>query len=57
MSTNVRRTWDKDYYEKRAKDRAEKGDDFEENQSSSNKSRTAKLIKVVNSFSFFTRAY
>lgn len=34
MSSNVRRTWDKEFYEKRAKDRLEKGDEFTEQEKS-----------------------
>ena len=43
----VRRTWDKDYYEKRARDRAEQGDSFEEEDAAGNKAKARKIIKVI----------
>ena len=44
----VRRTWDKDYYEKRARDRAEQGDSFEEEDATTagNKAKARRIIKV-----------
>lgn len=42
----VRRTWDKDYYEKRARDRAEQGDSFEEEDATGNKAKARRIIKV-----------
>eukprot|EP01036_Dinobryon_divergens_P031788 gene31788-41257_t len=43
----VRRTWDKDYYEKRARDRAEQGDSFEEEDATTagNKAKARRIIK------------
>ena len=44
----VRRTWDKDYYEKRARDRAEQGDSFEEEDATNagNKAKARRIIKA-----------
>jgi U4/U6.U5 tri-snRNP component SNU23 len=35
----VRRTWDKDFYEKKARDRAEQGDDYDDGEGPAAKSR------------------
>ena len=42
----IRRTWDKDYYEKRARERAEQGDSFEEVEAGP-KSKARKTVKVL----------
>ncbi len=51
----VRRTWDKDYYEKRARDRAEQGDSFEEEDATNagNKAKARRIIKAYFSSLFF----
>jgi len=41
----IRRTWDKDFYEKRARERAEQGESFEE-EDNDKKSKARKTIKV-----------
>lgn len=40
----VRRTWDKDFYEKRARERAEQGDDYVDNDGG-NAAKARKLVK------------
>ena len=40
----VRRTWDKDFYEKRARERSEQGDDYDSNETG-NAAKNRKLMK------------
>jgi len=47
----IRRTWDKDFYEKRARERAEQGESFEE-EDNDKKSKARKTIKVPIDFDF-----
>lgn len=43
--SGVRRTWDKEFYEKKARERAEQGDDYDDNGDGGNAAKSRKLMK------------
>ena len=45
LKMSVRRTWDKDFYEKKARDRAEQGDDYDDGAEGGNAAKVRKLMK------------